>query len=463
MRAAARVKESTDKDMQDNKLKRVLSGFDTVMLGFGAMIGWGWIILAGGWLGDAGYIGAAIAFIIGAVAIIVVGINYAELASALPYAGGEHVYTERAFGSGISFVCTWAILFGYVSVVAFEAIALPVAITYIAPDFKFAPLWDVAGYTVHGSEVMIGVVASFLIAGLNILGIRIAARVQTAVIVLLLGAGAVLLSGGLLHLDQVPSDLPSWKGFGGVFAVLITVPFLFVGFDVIPQSAEEISGSMRGIGTGLIVSIAMAALFYLLIAYAVGLAPLDPDTATLATADAAGAWWGSQRASAFVILAGIGGILTSWNAFLIGGSRAIYAMARSGQLPAPLKAVHSKFGTPWAAILLISALSAIAPLFGRSALGWVVNAGGFGIVFAYLFVAAAFIKLRLTEPALERPYRAPGGIIAGWVALILGAGMIMLYLPFSPSALIWPQEWGMLLAWALLGFGFWMVRPKKRA
>jgi len=100
---------------QDNKLKRVLSGFDTVMLGFGAMIGWGWVILAGGWLGDAGYLGAAVAFVIGAIAIIVVGINYAELASAMPFAGGEHVYTERAFGPGISFICTWAILFGYVS------------------------------------------------------------------------------------------------------------------------------------------------------------------------------------------------------------------------------------------------------------------------------------------------------------------------------------------------------------
>ena len=447
--------------MQDNKLKRVLTRFDAVMLGFGAMIGWGWVILAGGWLSDAGYLGTAVAFLIGAVAIIVVGLNYAELASALPFAGGEHAYTERAFGSGVSFLCTWAILFGYVSVVAFEAIALPVAITYIAPEFKFAPLWEVAGYTVHGSEVMIGIAVSFLVAGLNIIGIRVAARVQTAVIILLLTAGALLLSGAGFHLDRIPPDIPAWKGVGGIFAVLITVPFLFVGFDVIPQSAEEISGSMRGIGTGLIVAIAMAVLFYLLIAYSVGLAPLDHGTASIATADAAGAWWGNDRAAAFVILAGIGGILTSWNAFLIGGSRAIYAMARSGQLPKFLKVVHPKFGTPWAAILLISSLSAIAPLFGRSALVWVVNAGGFGIVFAYVFVAAAFIKLRRSEPELERPYRAPGGIIAGWAALILGFGMMMLYMPFSPSALIWPQEWGMLLAWALLGFGFWTVRPKE--
>ena len=446
--------------MTDKRLKRVLSRFDAIMLGFGAMIGWGWIILAGGWVGDAGYIGAAIAFGVGAIAIIVVGQNYAELASALPFAGGEHAYTERAFGSAVSFLCTWSILFGYVSVVAFEAIALPVAITYLLPGFKYMPLWDVAEYTVHASEIAIGVIASFAIAALNIVGIRVAAKVQAAVIVILLLAGAVLLLGGILNVDRVPSDIPAWRGVGGVFAVLITVPFLFVGFDVIPQSAEEISGSMRGIGTGLIVSIAMAALFYLLIAYSVGLAPLDHSTATIATADAAGAWWQDDRVAAFVILAGIGGILTSWNAFLIGGSRALFAMARSGQLPSFLNAIHPKFGTPWVAILLISGLSALAPLFGRSALVWVVNAGGFGIVIAYVFVAAAFIKLRLQEPALERPYRAPGGIYAGWAALVLGAGMILLYLPISPSALIWPEEWGLLLFWALIGTIFWAMRPR---
>lgn len=447
--------------MAEQQLKRVLSRFDATVLGFGAMIGWGWVILAGAWISLAGVGGATLAFVIGAIAIIVIGLTYAELSSALPYAGGEHAYTERAFGRLASFVCTWAIIFGYVAVVAFEAIALPVAVTYLIPEFKIYPLWDVADYTVHASEAALGAIGAIFITILNIIGIRLAARVQAAVVILLLAAGAVLLTGGVFHLDQISADTPMWLGFGGVFSVIIMVPFLFVGFDVIPQSAEEIGGSMQGIGKALVASIIAAVLFYLLIVFSVGLAPLDPENVNIATADAAGAWWRSETAAGFVIIAGIGGILTSWNAFLIGGSRALFAMARSGQLPKFLSAVHPRFGTPWTAIALIGGLSAIAPLFGRSALVWVVNAGGFGIVIAYVFVAAAFVYLRIKEPMLERPYRAPGGVASGVLALILGAGLILLYLPPSPSALSWPEEWGLLAGWSALGMLFWFTRPRR--
>lgn len=447
--------------MADKQLKRVLTKFDAAVLGFGAMIGWGWVILAGTWISQAGVGGATLAFVIGAVAIIVIGLTYAELASALPFAGGEHAYTERAFGDVASFICTWSIIFGYVAVVAFEAIALPVAVTYLVPEFKIYPLWDVADYTVHASEAALGAVAAIVITILNIIGIRLAVRVQAAVVLLLLAAGAVLFVGGVLHTELIPDDTPMWFGFAGVFSVIIMVPFLFVGFDVIPQSAEEIGGAMRDIGRALVFSIIAAVLFYLLIVFAVGLAPLDPGSVDIATADAAGAWWQSEKAAAFVIIAGIGGILTSWNAFLIGGSRALFAMARSGQLPGFLSAVHPRFGTPWVAIAVIGGISAFAPLLGRSALVWVVNAGGFGIVIAYVFVAAAFVYLRLKEPELERPYRAPGGIASGILALILGAGLILLYLPPSPSQLSWPEEWGLLAGWGALGLLLWFVRPKR--
>ncbi len=447
--------------MHQQQLKRVLNRFDAAVLGFGAMIGWGWIILAGTWVANAGVGGAVVAFLIGAVAITVIGLTYAELASALPFAGGEHAYTERAFGRAASFVCTWSIIFGYVAVVAFEAIALPVAVVYLVPEFKAFPLWDVAGYTVHGSEAALGAIAAIAITILNIWGVRIAVRVQAAVVVLLFAAGVVLISGGLLHVERIPADLEVWRGLPGVFAVIIMVPFLFVGFDVIPQSAEEIAGPKKEIGRALIYSIILAVGFYLIIVFSVGLAPLDPGKVDIATADAAGAWWGSDKAAAFVIIAGIGGILTSWNSFLIGGSRALFAMARSRQLPLFLSGVHSRFGTPWKAIALVGGISAFAPLLGRNALVWIVNAGGFGITIAYTFVAAAFIALRLKEPELERPYRAPGGVTVGIAAFLLGIGIIALYLPWSPSALVWPAEWGLLAGWAALGAIFWLLRPSR--
>ena len=113
------------------------------------MIGWSWVALTGVWITDAGTLGAIAAFAVGGGALILVGLTYAELASAMPEVGGEHVYSYRALGRTASFVCTWAILLGYVSVVAFEAVALPTVLDYIFPGFSRGYLWTVAGWDVN--------------------------------------------------------------------------------------------------------------------------------------------------------------------------------------------------------------------------------------------------------------------------------------------------------------------------
>ena len=142
---------------------------------------------------------------------------------------------------------------------------------------------------------------------------------------------------------------------------------------------------------------------------------------------------------------------TSWNAFLVGGSRAVYALARAGMLPRFLGRVHPRYNTPVHAIVLIGGLSAIGPFFGRPALVWLVDAGGLGIVIAYAMVALSFLRLRKNEPELERPYEVPHGNAVGKLALIVSIGLALLYLPGSPSALIWPQEWLIVILWVVLG------------
>lgn len=436
-------------------LQRVLNGYDVFCIAFGAMIGWSWVVLAGVWLSDAGLAGAVIAFLVGSVIVALIGLTYAELASALPYAGGEHVYVERAFGPAASFVATWAIVLGYVSVVAFEAIALPVALVYLFPDLRQIPLWEVAGYRVHLTEVLIGAGAAISIALLNVVGIRSAARGQQLAVLLIVIAGAVLIAGGIADAERAAPEL--WNGWEGVAGVLIMVPFLFVGFDVIPQSAEEIDIPRRRIGILLVVSIAVATLFYIGVVLGVG-AAAPPANAPLATAAAASALWGSETVGTFIIVAGVAGIVTSWNAFLIGGSRALFAMARAGQLPAVLADVHPRFGTPYRAIALIGALSALAPMLGRSALVWIVNAGGFAIVIAYVFVTASFLALRKRAPGLERPYRTPNGMIVGASGLVLSLALAVLYLPGSPAGLSWPEEWGIVAGWVVLGIAGFAAR-----
>ena len=197
----------------------------------------------------------------------------------------------------------------------------------------------------------------------------------------------------------------------------------------------------------------MAVAWYILIILGVALAlPAEQSAgSSLATADGMGAIFSGGWASKLLILAGIGGIITSWNAFLIGGSRAVFAMAQARMLPAFLGRMHPRYNTPVNAILLIGAFSVVAPFFGRKALVWLVEAGGLGIVVAYASVALSFLILRVREPGMKRPFRVAGGMAVGYGALILSSAIILLYMPFSPAALVWPYEWGIVGVWSAIG------------
>ena len=108
----------------------------------------------------------------------------------------------------------------------------------------------------------------------------------------------------------------------------------------------------------------------------------------MATADAMTNAWHGKWVGILLVIGGVLGILSSWNAFLIGGSRLLYAMSKAHMLPAFLGKLHPKYKTPKNAILLIGGLATLAPLFGRKMLVWIVDAGGFGIVIAYTCVAS---------------------------------------------------------------------------
>lgn len=431
---------------------RVLGRRDILALAFGAMIGWSWVVLTGAWIGSAGTMGAITAFVIGGVAILLISLIYAELASALPFAGGEHVYSERALGSGASFICTWGIILGYASVVTFEAVALPTVLDSLIPGLDQVYLWQIAGWDIYLSWVLVGVLGAAIMTVVNVLGVRMVALVQSVVVIAILLVGVLLVSGAVVTGD-ISNMQPLFKdGVAGITLVLVMVPFMFVGFDTIPQVAEEVDLPFRDIGVVLIASVAMAIVWYGLIILAVGLV-LDPtaiDASTTVTAEANARIYG-EVGGTVLLVAGLAGIITSWNAFILGGSRAIYALANSGLLPKFLGQLHPKYHTPTNAIVLLGVLSALGPFFGRPALVWVVNAGSLGIVIAYVMVTWSFLVLRNREPSLDRPYKVPFGQFVGSLALVLAIGMTLLYLPGSPAALLWPQEWGIIIAWIILG------------
>ena len=450
---------STSKHGLSKSLKQV----DILALSFGAMIGWSWVVLISQLMQRAGSLGAVIATLVAGGVIIVIGMIYAELTSAMPEVGGEHAYSLRAMGKTASFYCTWAIVFAYVSVVAFEAVALPSVLTNVFPQLGNAELWEVNGASVYLDQALIGALVSIVITWINIRGVKVASIIQGVVVIVIVLSGMALFIG-LGAKGEVANLTPLIVGGGtGILAAMALVPFMMVGFDVIPQAAEEIELPARKIGQLLILSIVMAIVWYLLIELSVGML-LNEEArmaSELATVDATQAAWG-RTGALILLLGGVAGILTSWNGFLLGGSRALFAMASSGMVPSFLAKVHPTYKTPVNAILFIGVLGTLSPFLGRQALIWFVDAGSLGLMVSYIFVCGSFLLLKYNEPDMPRPYKAPGGKLLGWVGLLASLMMASLYLPGMPAALVWPQEWMMVVLWFAIGSLFYFY-PKKVA
>ncbi len=437
------------------RFAKVLKSREVIALSFGAMIGWSWVLLTGVWLTEAGTLGTVLAFSVGGLAIALIGLTYSELAAAMPRAGGEHIYTHRALGPNWSFVCTWALLFSYVNVCLFESVALPTAVEYLFPQIRIGTLWNVLGSDVDLGFVLVGAIGTIIITFVNYLGIRTAAIVQTIVTGIIFLAGLLLITGAGLHGETANAQPWFATPASGMLAVLIMVPAMLVGFDVIPQSAEEIDLPGNRIGRLLVISVFCAVAWYVLISAAVGFgipAHLLPDS-PMATADAATALWGSSWAGTVLVLGGVGGILTSWNAFIVGGSRVLFALAESGYVPKAFARIHPRYQTPYVGIITIGVLSLFAPLFGRTILVWLVNSGSFAVTIAFLFVAISFLVLRRKEPDMERPFTVSHPNLVGYGAIVMSLGLLSAFLPWSESALTWPDEWLTILVWSLLGAG----------
>ncbi|WP_435156209.1 APC family permease [Haladaptatus sp. DFWS20] len=436
-----------------DKFERVLSRRDIFVLAVGAMVGWGWIIQSGYWINEGGVDGSILAFVLGGLMVSVVGLIYGELASAMPYVGGEHIYSLRALGSFGSFVCTWALVLGYVGVVVFEVVAFPSALAYIVPGFNAIQLWTVAGEPVYATWVLVGGVGAIVMTFLNYRGVRPAAQFQTLLTVVIGLAGITLIIGAVTNGTSPSSPPLGGVGVAGVFTVAIMTPFMFVGFDVIPQAAGEADVSPRTLGILIPIAVGVAALFYIAVIWASGqsMAASQLVESSLPAAAAMESLFDSLLIGRIMALAGIAGILTSWNSFLLGASRAVYALAESGMLPESLSEIHPEHNTPKNALLLIGGLSVFSPLFGEQMLIWIVNASGLGLVLAWFLVVISFFVLRRREPNMNRPLKLPYGRAFGALALILTMFFVGLYLPGAPSALTWPFEWGIIVFWTLFG------------
>ena len=459
---------------RESEFSKVLNAGDVLVVAFGAMIGWGWVVSSGQWITSGGVLGTVLGFIIGGIMIYFVGLCYAELTTAMPKCGGEHVFSYKAFGSIGAYICTWSIILSYIGVVCYEAVSFPTILQYVFPKIARGYLYSVGGFDIYFTWLLIAIGMALLILFLNIIGMKKAARLQKILTCVIAAVGIALVAGAAYsgNVNNLQNQLLVGDTNGEIIQniakVAIMTPFFLFGFDVIPQAAEEINVPLKKLGKMMILSIIMAVSFYVLVVLVVGYVmnagqiKTSMSSATgLVTADAMGVAFNNANMAKVLIIGGLCGIVTSWNSFLIGGSRALYSMSVSYMLPRKFAVLHKKYNTPVNSLLLIGALSVISPFFGRSMLVWIVDAGNFACCFAYCIVSLSFIVLRRKEADMRRPYKVKHYKFVGIVAVIMSGTMSAMYIiPETNCTLVW-QEWIIVGGWILLGIIMAYISKKK--
>ncbi len=437
------------------RLKRALGRVEVFALAFGTMVGWGWIRLPGNWISDAGVLGAVIAFSIGGLMCILVGLTYAELTTLFPLAGGELAFSYRGMGYWGSWITGWTISFAYIGIAAYEAIALSSAFHYILPISKTGYLWNVAGFDVYFSWSFIGIIGAVTLSLLNMTGVKPVAVFQILLVMVMVIAGIIFVLGGLAF-GKLEYMTPVMTDANGIGMVLLVAPSMYLGFDMISKSAEEMNMPVGSIAGVLILSIVGAGAWYILMILGTALsAPLSfRHGALVPAADTAAYAFESPIMAQVMIAGGICGIITSWNGFIVGASRILFAMGRAKMLPSFFGWVHPKYQTPVFSILFVGLICGISPLFGETALIWLLDAAALGTVIVYLLISVSFLQIRRKEPGLRRLYYIRKGTKVGVGAVVIAVFFLFWYTPFSPSALRWPHEWALILAWVFIGILF---------
>ena len=459
-------------------LKKQLSPLNVWSLALGCIIGWGAFVMPGNtFLGKAGPLGTAIAMGIAALIMIIIAFNYNFMINKYPVAGGEFTYTQKAFGEKHAFVCSWFLGLSYLTIVPLNATALALIGRNLMNNvFQVGFHYNVADYDIYLGEIILAVVALLLFAFLSIRGVKFTGVFQTGLVFLLVGGVLIITIAALVNPNVSFSNLkpglyPGNAPMAGILAVVAVAPWAFVGFDTIPQAAEEFKFSTKKTKTLMILSILFGAAVYVILntvtaatipeGYESWTAYIDdlPNLSGLISLPTFHAGY-QLLGTAGVVLLGIavlGAILSGIIGFYMATSRLLYSMAKENVIPGWFGELHNKYKTPAHAILFVLIIALIAPFFGRTALGWIVDMSSIGAAIGYGYTSLAAYKFAKKE-------RNTGIMITGILGSIMALVFIVLLLIPIPlfNCSLGKESYICLIAWILLGSAFYLYSARKK-
>ncbi|HJF22543.1 amino acid permease [Mammaliicoccus lentus] len=452
------------KDLSRGNLEQNLSEKFVWAIAYGSSIGWGAFILPGDWIGQAGPIGASIGIFLGALLMIVIAISYGALVEKFPVSGGAFAFGYLGFGKYVSFFSSWFLTFGYICIVALNASAFSLLFKFVMPGFlEQGKLYTIAGWDVYITEIILSSLILLIFAWISIKGSSFSGNLQyifcviLAVVVVLLFAGSFFTQDfSFSNLQPAISEKEGW--LGSILLILAVAPWAYVGFDNIPQTAEEFNFAPSKTFKLIVFSLLASAITYVMMILLTSWLFKDPSSI-------GGNLWvtGSVVKEGFsfvglavLIVSIMMGIFTGLNGFFMSSSRLLFSMGRAAVMPSVFKKLHPKYNTPYISIIFILVLALVAPWLGRTALTWIVDMSSTGVSIAYFITCLSAFKLFSYDKRsmMYHPKYKTFALIGAIIALIF---LGLLLIPGSPASLSLPSYIA-LFVWLILGLVFFMVR-----
>lgn len=434
-------------------MKRTLGAFELVMMGVGVTIGSGLFVITGVAAAEHAGPGLVFSFLLAGIVCGCAGLCYAELASCMPASGGAYTFAYVGLGEIFAWFIGWCLTLEYV--VALSAIS----VGWSAYVENILPLLGLRLPTELSTDLFSGGVLNlpavfiiFLMALLQMKGSKESARLNNILVTIKLAViiAFVLLVAGHIDPSNYIPFLP--YGWSGVCSGAAVVFFAYLGFDAVANSAEEVKNPQRNMSKGLLGSLVIATVLYIVVtlmltgvtkyfSYAGVAAPVA------FALNEAGVRWGAAMVSA----GAIAGLTTGVLVFIGSQSRLLYSMARDGLLPQGFTRL-TRNGVPARAVLCVCLAGGL--LAGILPIGTIAQLCNMGTLWAFFLVAASVIVLRKTHPQLTRPFRVPAVPALPVCAMILCA-----FLALQLDKNTWLAFGG----WTVFGMCIYVMYGKERS
>ena len=459
----------------EHALKRTLNASSLVALGVGAIIGAGIFTLTG--VAAANNAGPAVvlSFVLAAIGCALAGFCYSEFSTMIPIAGSAYTYAYATMGELLAWIIGWDLVLEYAvgaatvsvgwsatlqSILNDFGIALPP--TLFASPFETVKLAD--GSVVAGVMNLPAVIVVIALSIILMIGISESAKFNSVIVFLKVAVIVIFIAVGYRYINNanytpfLPENTGEFGHFGwsGVLRAAGQVFFAYIGFDAVSTAAQEARSPKRDMPIGIIGSLAVCTILYILYALVLTGVVNYKDLGVAAPLAVAVdrlpyPWLG--KAMKLASLAGLTSVIL---VMLLGQSRVFYSMSRDGLLPRLFSDVHPTFRTPWRSNMLmavfVSLFAAFTPIADLGAMTSI------GTLFAFVLVCGGILIMRKTHPDLPRPFKTPLVPLIPILGIIANVGLML--------GLHW-HNWARLVVWLAIGmliyFGYSRSRSKLRA